>query len=293
MKTTRFVYLTDTHLGCDATGYYLQPRYLNQHRVLFEGLAQWIKQYDIDFLVHGGDLTDHGTDEEINHATELCSLLGAPVYLCLGNHDLAQPDSMQKWRNSAFWRADGRDGDVGCYAVDIGPATLIVANHHWHADIDDRWLHHEPQTPRFDAQQERAIRLRLQQANKPVIAVTHAPLNAVTIDRSGEIDTFHPPHPPYLTTWQRIATEHSQLRLVFCGHNHANSKHDHGSFVSCSTVAFTEVPAQLRLVTVSTQQIEVRTVALAEIFGLTKDLDADQSWCLGSSEDQHFSVITR
>lgn len=59
----RFLYITDTHIGCSNDGYHLQPRYVGCEERLFAGLAQWVAEHDIHFVVHGGDLTDHGTPE--------------------------------------------------------------------------------------------------------------------------------------------------------------------------------------------------------------------------------------
>lgn len=282
----RFIYLTDTHLGCDETGYLVQPRYLGHERVMFGGLAQWIKQNDVAFVVHGGDLTDHGSAPEIEQSTSLCELLGVPVYLCLGNHDLAQPESMRLWRDSALWRGGDTDG----YSIEAGGVTLVVTNHHWHTHVDHRWMSDVPQSPRLDDRQEHTLRMHLRQAKGPVIAVTHAPLNPVPIPRPGGDQSFHPPHGPYLSTWQRIAADHPNLRLIMCGHNHANSQQDHGSFISCTTASFAEVPAQLRLVEVNDSQIDVRTVALAEALCLSTTVHLENAWCAGVPESQVFSL---
>jgi len=287
MNPVRFVYLTDTHVGCDDTGYFLQPRHLGREEVLFQGLGRWLQENDVSFVIHGGDLTDHGAAAEIDRADALCAMLDVPVYLCLGNHDLAQADSMQLWREAPCGLLPGGQD---CFAADAGAARVLVVSHHWHPTADYHWISNEAQTPRLDARQIATLQGLMRDAGKPVIAVTHAPLNAVPAEQCGGDEPFHAPHAPYLTSWQRLAAEHANLRLVLCGHNHAHSQHDHGSFVSCTTAAFGEGPTQIRLITVTQDQIEIKTIGLAEVLGLPVLSDADQAWCVGAATDHHFSI---
>jgi hypothetical protein len=101
---------------------------------------------------------------------------------------------------------------------------------------------------------------------------------------------FHPPHAPYLATWQRFAGEHANLRLVLSGHNHVRSNHDHGSFISTTSAAFGEIPAQLRLVTIGPRSIDVRTIRLAAALDLAVDLDPPRAWAVGSPETHGLSI---
>lgn len=287
MSALRFAYLTDTHIGCDAGGYQLQPRYLGRETALFQGLGRWLKEKRVTFVVHGGDLTDHGLPHEMRRAGELCSLLGVPVYLCLGNHDLAQADSMRHWSEVSLPNVAIAHH---CFAVDVGAARLIMTSHHWHSQVDHQWITDAPQTPRLDADQQEALRALLAESARPAIAVTHAPLNEVPAAQRGTPVPFHPPHEPYLDTWRRLGTEHRNLRLVLCGHNHAHSRHDHGTFVSCTTAAFGEAPAQLRLITVRPDAIQAQTVALAQELGWAVALEPQWSWCVGAPGDHAFSL---
>src|SRR5690606_32735708 len=93
-RAVRFLYLTDSHLKADElVGYRVHPRLsVEDHACLLSGLRDWLRRKQIGFVVHGGDLTDHGTADEIGDAVRACGHWGVPVYLCLGNHDLAQPN---------------------------------------------------------------------------------------------------------------------------------------------------------------------------------------------------------
>ena len=55
---------------------------------MLECLDKWIQSHPgIDFVLHGGDMVDLATVENIRAARDLFSL-SVPVYLCLGNHDM-------------------------------------------------------------------------------------------------------------------------------------------------------------------------------------------------------------
>ncbi len=285
MSALRFAYLTDTHLGAaKEIGWHMQPRIADQGELL-KNLSRWLKNNDVAFVVHGGDMIDHGSLEEINQASEWYSQLDCPVYLCLGNHDLALPESIEHWRQA---RGGFLPGGQDCFSVDAGAAVLLVMSHHWDSEVDFQWR--GSSEPRLDQRQEDLLRAMLDQANRPVIAVTHAPLNDVSAEQRGEAGAFHLPDASYLAVWKRMAQEYSNLHLVLSGHNHVHSQHDHGSFISCTTAAFGELPAQLRLVTVGSQLIDIKTIALAEALGLSGELNPELAWCIGLERDQSLSI---
>lgn len=287
-KQIKFLYLTDTHWGFGENGYCIQPRYKADPETVMKRLARWIKAEGIDFVVHGGDIVDHGTPEEIDLAVSLCGELPVPVYLSLGNHDLMEPDSMDLWRSKATaLLPEGRD----CFHVDIADyASLYVVGHHWLPDRDFYWDKEGDLLPRLSADQIDALDSFMQECNRPVIAVTHAPLNEVPASQRGTDAPFHPPYLPYLETWNDLARRHPNLRLVLTGHNHAHSNHDHGGYVSCTTGAFSETPVQARLVTVSPQEIAVDTVSLAEPLGLPSELSPPNIWCVGPASEHRISL---
>ncbi|MDD2479120.1 MAG: metallophosphoesterase, partial [Victivallaceae bacterium] len=86
----KFLYIADTHLGgSDSAGYRQQERYLEYFEHLMAVFTQWIKQRgDIDFVIHGGDMVEDSSAENIVEAVRLFEQLPCPVYLALGNHDL-------------------------------------------------------------------------------------------------------------------------------------------------------------------------------------------------------------
>ena len=77
----KFIYLGDTHIGGSETGEYCQQElYLRYARDLFDKLGIWLHEYtEVDFIIHGGNMADSGTEENILLSQGLFSTLPAPV----------------------------------------------------------------------------------------------------------------------------------------------------------------------------------------------------------------------
>lgn len=291
MSQHRFVYITDTHLGSNEHGHQMQPRYLGHDEKLFDGLARWLKQHDVSFVIHGGDIVEHGTREEIEYASQLCDRLDVPVYVSLGNHDLMLSDSMDNWKNLGRTShgpmlPEGKD----CFAIDVGPVVIVVITHHWHSELDHRWILEDGQDVRIGQRQEDTLLSLLGDGNRPAIAATHMLLNPISAAQRNAEEPLYPPPPTYLESWQRIAAARPNLRLVLAGHNHTHTHFDHGNFISCSTASYAERPAQLRLVTIDDEKIHVETHTLAGALDLPTELLADSAWSIGMNDTQSFSI---
>ncbi len=103
---TRFVFITDTHLGAaNDVGYRQQPRRADQLPALLALLDGWIRREaeggaPISFVLHGGDMVDAAGPEILRAATETFRL-SVPVYLSLGNHDVTRRDAADLWLSEA------------------------------------------------------------------------------------------------------------------------------------------------------------------------------------------------
>ena len=174
---TRFLYLTDTHLGAGREGYTQQCRYLEHFDRLLGGLRAWISRNRIDFILHGGDLTEDGSRVQIKNAIARFKTLNVPFYLCLGNHDLTSPQSIAWWLNyhaGAF--ADGTPS----FAVETENTVLFVMANHWDKlSPAHYWDRNLPQVPLLDEVQKAKFESLLKSTPKPVIVAVHAPLNAI------------------------------------------------------------------------------------------------------------------
>ncbi|MGB9877133.1 MAG: PQQ-binding-like beta-propeller repeat protein [bacterium] len=81
----QFIHITDTHIGT-ASG--------NKNLAAFVQLMQNFPQRP-DFIIHTGDITEFGSEEEFQAYSRLISSLNIPIYHTLGNHDV-------RW-NGAGW----------------------------------------------------------------------------------------------------------------------------------------------------------------------------------------------
>ena len=89
-----FAILTDTHIG--------KPD--DAERKMTDAIRSINDNPEIQFVLHLGDITDHGTEEELARAKELLSALRKPLYFTTGNHDARWPE-----RREAFKKVFRRD----------------------------------------------------------------------------------------------------------------------------------------------------------------------------------------
>lgn len=71
-ETIRFIFLSDTQRGYDETEDAI--KHINQ-------------KHDIDFVIHGGDISDFGLTKEFLWQRDLMNKLKVPYVVLLGNHD--------------------------------------------------------------------------------------------------------------------------------------------------------------------------------------------------------------
>lgn len=60
-------------------------------------LGQDVVEYDIDFLIVAGDLTENGLELEYSRSRKNLWELAIPYYVTIGNHDLYQKDGWSTW----------------------------------------------------------------------------------------------------------------------------------------------------------------------------------------------------
>ena len=77
-----FAILNDTHIG--------KPD--DAERKMTDAIRSINDNPDIQFVLHLGDITDHGTEEELLKAKEILSVLRQPLYFTTGNTDAMWPD---------------------------------------------------------------------------------------------------------------------------------------------------------------------------------------------------------
>src|SRR6478609_5967661 len=83
-KPFRFAFISDTHIGSPDG---------KAEEDLRRTVADINQMTDIDFVVITGDITELGTDDEINRAKQILSGLKVPYYIIPGNHDSGWSES--------------------------------------------------------------------------------------------------------------------------------------------------------------------------------------------------------
>ena len=283
--TTTILFLTDSHAGAGTEGFQQQPRRPDLLPSIFEAIRQIVRQHKVDLIIHGGDLTEHGTLSEIEQARDLLRILRTPSAICLGNHDLASPQSIDMWRAMAersdtFHLADS--------TVALPGADLVLLNTAWSAEPPHffwdrnggcnegllveqlRWLDNE---------------LSRQDGDRPAMLFTHAPLDLVPPELTGAPEPIHLVKQSYAAALNGVLDRHPRVKLVFTGHNHVTCATRHGNRVHVSTSAVVEPPFEVRLVRIARTSLDVQTVA---VMPMTPEIlyDPKRSWVNGRPCDR-------
>lgn len=85
----RFIQITDTHLGSS-------PDFIYHGVNSYQRVSQLIDTlnglpFQIDFVLHTGDVVDSGTPEEYQVAHDVFARLRYPIHFAVGNHDVSEP----------------------------------------------------------------------------------------------------------------------------------------------------------------------------------------------------------
>lgn len=283
----KIAYITDSHLGAHADGFHQQPCWVGGLPTLLDRLRQFIAAQEIDLLVHGGDLVESATPEQIDQSLAQIASLGVPVLMCLGNHDVCRQGAFAQWRKAvgahdAITLADAHH--------QTDEADLYILNNHWTAD-GRTGMFWDP-TPPFryvpgwaDGQlawlDERLARFR----DRPAIVIVHTQVDAIHTQTMPELDEYIPDQ--YTLPFKAVLDRHAHCRLVLCGHCHVTASVAHGPRMHVTTGAFCEAPFQVRLLEVGQRAIGVSTVTM----GPTPDglnIDPARAWTLGEKADRQF-----
>lgn len=283
-RRTKILFLTDSHVGGSDEGFHHQPRQCHRLAAVFARLSQLVTEVRPDIVLHGGDITEHGTDAEMVAAFDMLAGLGAPVALCLGNHDLGQENGLGRWQRQAAQRglACG-DALIGIAGIDI-----ILMNTAWITDegAGHRWKAGDDVCETISAEQLRWLSDRLlERAPTPTILVVHSPLTSIPPRLTGGSVPVHVPAADYSTALLHVLRRHPHVRLVLAGHNHVNCLDRDGSCLLTSTAAFSEMPGCVRLVETDGVAWSMRTISLLDPL-IDGALDPALMWVLGSAGDR-------
>lgn len=285
---TRFVFLTDTHVGARPMGYQQQPGHPERLPELLGALrARIAAEGGADFILHGGDLADSADEENIRAAVNALANLGIPVRLCLGNHDLTAPDALERWQKHA---RDLLPEERPEFSIATPDLVVHVVPNHW---CEQAYFWKDAQEERFSEDQLRWLRSELRRRPElPHILVTHSPVFGLPPEQTGRADPLHPPCLSFTGTILRLADEHPQLRCVLGGHNHMNSRIERQGVQYVTASAFVETPFEAKLIEVSPPRMVMRTLRL----GTTEppgEYRADRAFVQGRAVDREFDLALK
>ncbi len=281
----KFIYITDTHIGgSDIKGYIQQKRYLKHFDALIDVLAEWIEQHNIDFVIHGGDMVDESSSENIAKAVNLFAKLPCPVYFTPGNHDLTEDDSVEKWLSAApgffndesvnfsFCRDDIKFNFISCH---WGKKTYF-------------WNPSETQTPYF-LEEQNAL-LGDGKNSKYEILITHAPVFGLPCEQTGLDVPLHPPAGEFSNIIHEQTRRH-EIRLALGAHTHMNMHllKDGVHYVTAS--AFSETPFEFKVFELDKESLSMETISLADKMNFRTEYNFNKTYVQGRACDRSFKEI--
>lgn len=279
----RFLVITDTHLGGRTWGVH-NPGHSSSVAASVEKLRLEIAQKEIAFVVHLGDLTHDGTDEQIAEARDLFVQMGCPVYALLGNHDAVSEDRGPAWTGAwpeAF--PGGRpyyawnQGDLRCIALQahyVDPAGTLQP--YWVWEKEGGW-------PDWRIPSEQLTWLErelIAASGKPTLLFTHC--SPLPLTRPDEPEA---PLDAGAAPLLEVIARHPQVVAVFGGHLHGHRIALRGktAFITCGSLA--EFPFEGRLVTIAPDGLHIETLSVRDHTDATGQQPATL-WPAGAESDR-------
>ncbi len=264
----RFIHISDSHIST--------PSFTNYGHASYPSLEAVVKainalSFEVDFVLHTGDVVQDGAPEEYALAKTLLQQLRFPIHYVNGNHD----DSDLLQRELVGLKAPQQRYD---YTFSMRGVQFAVF------DSADRRSH----TGNLTDQQLDALRSLCTPTGAPLILVLHhppLPLDAPWIDRGWSV----PGRPPFgtmlLENWQAfqaaIAPARQRLRGVFFGHIHHAHQVWHRGILHCAAPSTfgqlashpeqhtpqptPEQPPAFNVVSLDEEQVIVRQVSIARM----------------------------
>lgn len=282
---TRFIYIADTHMGASPMRYQQQKGYPEKLNQILLALAEHLRRDGaIDFILHGGDMIESTSDDNISRAAEAFAF-DVPVYLCLGNHDLTTPNAADRWLQLApqFFKNNAPD-----YSVQSEDCVLHVAPNHW---CEKPFYWNGAQAPRFSKDQlERLSRDLAAKPNLPHLLVTHSPVHGVPASQTGFSEPFHAPDPSFTTAVTKLISVSPGMRCVLGAHTHMNMRLNCDDVEFVTTSPLVETPFDFKLFEVTSRRLAMSTISLRSTVGFESDYDSKKAFIQGGTEERSFSI---
>ncbi len=285
MSDFSFLYMTDTHVGNDGSGWGHHPIRPDLMPQLLSAVEKWISKHPVDMILHGGDIIDNGEVEAQLQAKKLWSQLSVPTRLCLGNHDVAREDALETWLVNV---PEFFPGGKYNYMIECGPVDLYVLAGGWMGDdgVLRQWWNKELPDPGVFPEQiewfESTLSARL---GRNAILAVHASLDPLPPALTGLAEPGHIPPDGFLQPISAVLDRYPNVKLVLSGHCHATCMTDHGSRIHTTLSAFCEPSFQLRCVSINDSGISVHTFTPVDHEKLDVVFNPENSWSVGRKSD--------
>lgn len=255
----RFLYITDTHLGSNGTGFQQQPAYPGQLDYLLDGIRHILREEaEINFILHGGDMVGSCTERTLGMAREAFRF-DVPVYLSVGNHDLDRPDAGELWLKHApgFFAS----GDALDYRVQVNGVMLHVMPNQWEPGQLYYWK--KTQVPFYTEDQMRRLEADISEYPDLIhLLAVHNPVFGVMPEQTGLPEVIHDVDSEFRRYVLDLMDRHPQLKCVLSGHNHINSLYHTEGGLLLSSSSLIETPFEYKIIEIDRNSIRVETRSL-------------------------------
>ena len=281
---TKFIYISDTHMGADQVRLQ-QQGYPKQTAEILTALKAYLHgQGDIDFVLHGGDMIGTLSDAGIV-ASATAFDWDVPVHLCLGNHDLDSPTAVERWLALAprFFGDSGKP----VYTVATEDCRIHVVPNHW---CEEPYYWRDSLDAQFSTDQLTYLTEALDaEPDLPHIVQTHSPAFGVPEEQTGFAEPFHSPAPAFTAVFIELASRHPNLKCVLGAHNHINTHVVHEGVHFVTSSALVEVPFEFKILEVTPGAMAMSTVSLNDSVRFDAVYDAEKAYAQGRESDRLFA----
>jgi len=155
-----------------------------------------------DVVLITGDLVERPDEVCYQHFIDIINVLEMPVYVIPGNHDDPQ-NMLDDFGNTSYFPAS--DGTFQ-YAIEDFPFRILALNSHAYGT----------ELPEFDQERLSWLQHQLKRSKKPTLIVIHHPpmITGIELIDMGGSEWFQ--------GLKSVLAEHSQVKLLICGHCHTD-----------------------------------------------------------------------
>ena len=287
MNNSSFIYIADTHVGTDKMEYFQQPPYENRLRDLLNALHLWISERgDVDFIIHGGDMVDFCTKDNIKQAMDMFSVFDVPVKLCLGNHDLTTKNSVELWMKYApcFF-----ENNSPYFALQATLYTLHLVPNNWD-EVPLFWGLKQDASIAENEIHSLNINIEANRGTSQAL-VTHSPIFGRPPEQTGLDTPFHPGTESFRKQITSITDAHDSLKMVLSAHTHMNMNVLHNQTRYITVSSLTEAPFEFKYFRFIGNTWIMETYGLGDYIGFEFDYDVKKTYVQGRAIDRSFEMI--